>query len=102
LSTERTTSISSTTGGTGDRRSTALDTSIGLMRKRESAGGGQTLGLPQGEGAKEDGVVLNNSFRPVTLTVQSFFKQVCVCFVTVYTACMPHVSEDVFFCIVGE
>jgi len=74
--------MSSSTGVTGDRRSTALDTSIGLLRKRES-GVGQGIGLPQAEGAKDDGVVLNNSFRPVTLTVQSFFKQVrrfmCVC-----------------------
>ena len=88
--TERSQSVSSSAGG--DRRSTALDT-IALMRKRESAAGGQAMGLPQAEGAKDEsvGAMFNYSFRPVTLTVQSFFKQVinyvqcCVC---IWCACV--------------
>ena len=56
--------------------------SSSLLKKNPSFVGG--AGLPAqsaAEGAKDEGGIgtsttLNNSFRPVTLTVQAFFKQV--------------------------
>ena len=51
-----------------------------MLKKNASLAAG--MGIPAqsaGEGAKDDssiGTTLNNSFRPVTLTVQAFFKQV--------------------------
>lgn len=66
----------------GDRRSTTLDSSVSssLLKKNTSFISGPGLPTQSApEGAKDDGGIgttLNNSFRPVTLTVQAFFKQV--------------------------
>ena len=81
---ERSQSISSGSsgGGAGDRRSTTLDSSVSssLLKKKDSYIIGQSLASqPPSEAAKDEGSAgtpVNTSFRPVTLTVQAFFKQV--------------------------
>ena len=83
LTVERSQSITSnTSGGGADRRSAMLDSgpSSSMLKKKDSHL--STSGLPAqsgAEGTKEEGSIgtpLSNSFRPVTLTVQAFFKQV--------------------------
>ena len=86
---ERSQSISSNTSGGADRRSTVLDSapSSSALKKKESFI--SSAGLPAqlgAEGTKEEGgsigTPLSNSFRPVTLTVQAFFKQVYITRIT--------------------
>ena len=85
LTVERSQSISSNASGGADRRSSVLDSapsSSTLKKKESSTGLPAQLGV---EGAKEEGSVgtpLSNSFRPVTLTVQAFFKQVYITRIT--------------------
>ena len=83
LTVERSQSISSNaSGGAADRRSTMLDSapSNSMLKKKDSYISSSGLPAQSGaEGTKEEGNIgtpLSNSFRPVTLTVQAFFKQV--------------------------
>lgn len=62
--------------------------SSSLLKKKDSYIAGQQLAMQSSaEAAKDEGNVgtpLSTSFRPVTLTVQAFFKQVYYCCTIVY------------------